>query len=110
MAQPPPSSDAQITFLQNVQRLLAEGLFTATYKYALLQALADLAVLRGDDTGEPLDLATREIAERMISLYWRQAAPFPTDAGGLVLRQSAHQQAEIVSQLSGARAVGGMTL
>lgn len=33
------------------QRLLAEGLFTATYKYALLAALADLSVESGDDSG-----------------------------------------------------------
>src|SRR4051794_11311047 len=96
----PTSPNEQITFLQNVQRLLAEGSFTATYKYALLQALADLAVLRGDDTGDPLVLTTREIAEQMISLYWRQAVPFPTAGSELLLRQSTHQQAEIVSQIS----------
>jgi len=105
-----PTADEQITFLQNVQRLLAEGLFTATYKYALLQALADLAVLRGDDSGEPLPLATREIAEKMVQLYWRQAAPFPVAGGGSLLRQSTHQQAEIISHISQARATGQSTL
>ena len=33
---PPPEPFDQIRFLKNLQRLLAEGLFTATYKYALL--------------------------------------------------------------------------
>ena len=71
-AYPAPSSDEQVRFLRRVQRLLEEGSFVATYKYALLHALADLAVLRGDDSGAPLELSTSEIAERIIELYWRQ--------------------------------------
>lgn len=38
---PPPSPEQQIAFLQQLQRLLDEGSFTATYKYALLHAIAD---------------------------------------------------------------------
>lgn len=49
----PPTPEEQVRFLRNVQRLLAEGQFTASYKFALVHALADLAVLRGDDTGAP---------------------------------------------------------
>ena len=45
----PPTSDEQIRFLANVQRLLDEGSFVASYKFALLVALADLSVERGDD-------------------------------------------------------------
>ncbi len=71
----PPTPEEQITFLLNVQRLLAEGSFVATYKFALLHALADLAVLRGDDSGATLTLRTAEISERVTRLYWAQAAP-----------------------------------
>ncbi len=39
-----PSAEKQIRFLNNIQRLFTEGGFTATYKYALLMALADLSV------------------------------------------------------------------
>ena len=39
-----PSSDEQIRFLVNLQRLLDEGLFVASYKFALLLALADLSL------------------------------------------------------------------
>jgi hypothetical protein len=46
----PPTPDEQIAFLTKVQRILSEGQFTATYKYALLLALADLAVEVGDDS------------------------------------------------------------
>ena len=39
-----PDPKYQIDILANVQRILTEGQFTATYKYALLLASADLAV------------------------------------------------------------------
>jgi hypothetical protein len=52
-----------------MQRLLAEGLFVASYKFALVHALADLAVLKGDDSGSPLDLDTKDIAAKFVELY-----------------------------------------
>jgi hypothetical protein len=103
MPLPPPSAEAQVAFLRDVQRLLVEGSFTATYKFALLQALADLAVLRGDDSGDGLTLGTLEIAEAMIGLYWRQALPYPGAADVGVLRQNTKGQAEIVARLVRAR-------
>jgi hypothetical protein len=53
----PPTAEKQLKFLTNLQRLLAEGQFTATYKYALLLALADIAVETDDDSGESLDVS-----------------------------------------------------
>ena len=44
-----PSDREQLQFLKNIQRLLDEGSFVASYKFALLHALADLALLKGDD-------------------------------------------------------------
>ena len=38
-----PTPEDQVQFLRNMQRLLAEGLFVASYKFALVHALADLA-------------------------------------------------------------------
>ncbi len=107
----PPTPEEQVRFLRNVQRLLAEGQFTASYKFALVHALADLAVLKGDDTGAPLRVETREIAARFVELYWRQARPFP--AGGaaeVVLAQNAGRQAAIVSQVAAAQAASGGSL
>ncbi|MBZ5618081.1 MAG: hypothetical protein LAQ69_05000 [Acidobacteriia bacterium] len=49
----------------NLQRLLDEGLFVATYKYALLLSIADLCIEQGDDSGAPLLLATEDIAEKI---------------------------------------------
>ena len=101
MTWPIPAPEEQVRFLRNVQRLLAEGLFVATYKFALLHALADLAVLKGDDFGAPLELPTRDIAAKFVELYWRQSRLFPAGGApsGLILRQNAGRQAAIVSQI-----------
>ena len=71
-----PSAEAQLDFIRKLRRLLDEGSFVATYKYALLHAIADLCVTQGDDTGAPLTITTRDLADRFVRLYWRQAAPF----------------------------------
>ena len=95
----PPKAEKQLVFLQQIQRLLNEGSFVATYKFALLHALADLSVLRGDDSGEPLTLTTRELAERFLVLYERQSLPFP----GLqtrILQQNTGRQAKIVRRIA----------
>jgi len=62
----PPTAEEQIAFLTKIQRILAEGQFTATYKYALLLVLADLAVESGDDSGLALVISTKRIAEKFI--------------------------------------------
>ena len=106
----PPTPQAQVTFLQNLQRILDEGSFVATYKFALIHALADLAVERGDDSGAPLTLPTRAVAERFIRLYWRQVVPFPGTLEAGLLRQNTGRQAAIVSRVAEARARYGDNL
>jgi hypothetical protein len=64
----PPSPEEQIGFLVNLQRLLDEGLFVASYKFALLLALADLSIEKGDDSGALLAVDATEIAEKFILL------------------------------------------
>jgi 5-methylcytosine-specific restriction endonuclease McrA len=92
-----PSAEAQIRFLQSVQRILEEGLFTASYKYALMLSLADLAVEKGDDSGDELAISLDELAERFVRYYWRQSRPYP---GAGVLRQNTGKQATIVTLVS----------
>ena len=96
-----PTPEDQVKFLRNIQRLLAEGLFVASYKFALLHALADLAVLKGDDTGAPLDLHTKDIAAKFVELYWRQSRPFQVGGGntGLILQQNTGKQAAVISHI-----------
>jgi 5-methylcytosine-specific restriction endonuclease McrA len=101
MTWPTPTPEEQVQFLRNVQRLLAEGLFVASYKFALIHALADLAVLKGEDTGAPLDLDTKDIAAKFVELYWRQCRPFQIggDTSGLILQQNTGKQAAIISKI-----------
>jgi hypothetical protein len=92
-----PTPEQQVAFLGNVQRLLAEGSFVATYKHALLLALAELSVELGDDSGAPLVVPVAAIAEKIVIYYWRQALPFPSSTGGLgILKQNTGKQAAIV--------------
>src|SRR5262245_19779935 len=96
-----PTPEEQVQFLRNIQRLLAEGLFVASYKFALVHALADLAVLKGDDSGAPLDIDTKDIAAKFVELYWQQCRPFQIGGqpSGLILQQNTGRQAAIISQI-----------
>ena len=69
MADRVPTAEQQVSFLQNIQQLLEEGKFTSTYKFALLLSLVDLAVEKGDDTGNPLEVSVRDIAQKMIRIF-----------------------------------------
>ena len=103
----PPTAEEQLAFLRKLRRLLDEGQFTATYKYALLHAIADLCVTKGDDSGASLPLSTRDIAEQFLQLYWRQAAPFPGTDTDRPLKQNTGKQAAVVRVLREARAEYG---
>ena len=85
----------QLEFLSNVQRLLSEGQFTATYKYALLLAIADICVEDGEDDGASFVIQTSKIAEKFITYYWPQARPYE----GVVLRQNTGKAPAIISAL-----------
>ncbi len=97
---PPVAAEFETRFLVTLQRLLGEGSFVATYKYALLLALADISVERGQDTGDTLAISTEQIAEKFILYYWRQIVPYPGAVGEpVVLAQNTGTQAEVVSKL-----------
>jgi hypothetical protein len=100
-----PTAQEQLRFLINLQRLLAEGQFVATYKYALLLALADIAVEAGHKSGHTLTIPTKQIAEKFIQYYWRQCTPYILRLGSLspVLRQNTGQQAAILRLVMQAR-------
>ncbi len=99
---PAPSPEAQLAFIAKLQRLFAEGDFTATYKFALVIALADLAVEIGADDGEALHLANRAIATKFIELYWQQMAPYSNGRAGTeagVLAQNNGAPAAVISAI-----------
>ena len=82
-----------IRFLRQFQELLAEGGFVATYKFALLQALADLSVEHASGADGSLRLPLDRIAEKFIEYYWNQARLFRDE----ILRQNTNGQAEVLS-------------
>ena len=59
-----PSAEAQVQFIANIERILSEGSFVATYKYALLVALVELAIEYGNESDCELVLPIRDIAAR----------------------------------------------
>jgi 5-methylcytosine-specific restriction endonuclease McrA len=102
VTQPPDRDDegGAIRFAERLLALLDEGRFTATYKYAVLLALMDLCLEHADERGEPPRwIATEDLAERVIELYWPQTSEFPKAEHSAVLRQNQGGQAEIVAAI-----------
>jgi hypothetical protein len=100
---PGPTAEERVAFLGKIERLLSEGQFVATYKYALLLAIADLAIKLGSDDGSELDVPIRAIAEVFIELYWRQSAPYGSavaDGEYNTLLQNTGRQAAIFSAIA----------
>jgi diadenosine tetraphosphate (Ap4A) HIT family hydrolase len=77
----------QVEFLGFVQSLLERGQFVSTYKFALLQALADIAIESEPCADGTLRIPISLIAEKFISYYWCQAAPFHLASGDRVILQ-----------------------
>jgi len=87
----------QLAFLNKIQRLFAEGDFSASYKYALLIAIADIAVESGRDDDQPLEISHRSLGAKFIDLYWQQSAPYRND---VLLIQNNGTQAAVISHIA----------
>lgn len=99
----PPTPDFQLEFLDYIQRVLDEGGFVATYKFALLMALADLSVERGNESGDVLELHVDWIAQKFIQYYARQTVPYPATGGERILHQNTGTQATVVNLVAEAQ-------
>lgn len=108
MSQPTP--EQQVEFLMRVQRLLQEGQFVATYKFALLLALADISVEEADDSGDAIEISTTKIAEKFVHYYWKQAVPYVAGTDLNILRQNTGNQAGILRLVQSARSRHGDSL
>lgn len=99
-----PTAESQIVFLKKIQTLFDDSSFNATYKYALLITLTDLAIEHGNDSGNPLELKGELIATRFAEIYWPQIKQYSTGISGTtsgVLSQNKGGQAEIITTLLG---------
>lgn len=97
MTSPPALQGTALRLAERMIQLLDEGSFTATYKYAVIVGLLDLSLELTSSAGRPPDfVTTRQLAEKIIELYWPHSAPY----GDRVLRQSSTGgQAEIVTRI-----------
>lgn len=87
-------------FAERLLGIIDEGRRTATYKLALLIGLIDCCAEGSSEVGAaPQELRTRDLAQRVASLYWPQLRPFPSASGAVDLRQITNKQSTIVSVL-----------
>ena len=94
-----------IGFAEKVLELLDEGRYTATYKYAVLLALIDLCLEQTQSSGAPPEMVTtRQLADKIVELYWPHSVPFAGVAPVAVLKQNTTGQAEIISAITRFRA------
>ena len=83
-------------FAERLLTVLAEGAFTSTYKYAVILGLVDLCVEYSTRTGgAPTSVTTRQLAERILELYWPQVRTFDERT----LRQNSGNQAAILTRI-----------
>jgi hypothetical protein len=99
----PPSVPTAITIAEQMMAVLDRGSYTTTYKYSVLLALLDLCLEHTErDGAAPTSLTTRQIALRVLELYWPQVAPFPFGSSGktdlVQTRGRPTQQAVIVAR------------
>lgn len=92
----------QLDFIAYIQRMLNEGEFVATYKFALLHAIADICVehpLQHPDS--ELVITFDELVDKFILLYWYHAMPFAAGSNGdaALLKQNAGKQSKVISVL-----------
>lgn len=94
----------QLDVVERVLQILQEGRRSSTYKHAVLIGLMDLCVERTDALGwPPTTLTTRELAEKVLALYWPQVHPWDED---VVIRQVKGDKARILEAVTRLRVVG----
>ncbi|BDM66093.1 HNH endonuclease [Shewanella sp. NFH-SH190041] len=109
-----PNADTQLNFIAYLQRIFVEGDFVATYKFALLHALADICVELSlpKDPQDGLCIPLSLLTEKFIELYWQHSVPYSANGETpILLRQNTGKQSALISQLEGFRlqGVGSLT-
>lgn len=127
-----PNIDAarQVEFIAYLQRLLVEGDFVATYKFALLHALADICIERPLSNTSAHDVVVAkaqslaeniisidELVEKFIELYWQHSLPYSGSTRGtdeksssFILQQNSGKQSALINNLVKYRDQGVRTL
>jgi hypothetical protein len=94
-----------IAFAERLLALLDEGRVATTYKYAVMLALTDVCIERTNAAGSPPSvITTRQLAEKVVELYWPHTVPYRGRKPSGVLRQSGTGRAEILTLIQVFRA------
>jgi hypothetical protein len=89
------------------ERLLDQGSFQTTYKYAVLLGLMDLCVEHTSTTGAaPTSVTTPQLADKVLELYWPHTRPFDLERGTDLL-QGKTGEAEILQRVRRFRSDSG---
>ncbi|NKF49952.1 HNH endonuclease [Shewanella sp. WXL01] len=116
----PATAQQQVDFIAYLQRLLVEGEFVATYKFALLHAIADICIerpitaelaahLQQNPSSEldPNIITIDALVEKFIELYWYHSLPYGVeDSQAIILLQNTGKQSALIRNLSEFRAQG----
>lgn len=100
-----PSPEFQLEFIERIQRLLDSGSFVATYKYALLISLCNVAVEQGFDDDRAQVVRLTDLGEQFLRLYWTHVRDYPGISHPL--RQNTGRQAAILQTVIKARRRAG---
>ncbi|WP_076411496.1 HNH endonuclease domain-containing protein [Shewanella sp. UCD-KL12] len=116
----------QVNFIAYLQRLLVEGEFNATYKFALLHALADICIERpinnkfrssshssGMQNIQQNVIIIDELVEKFIELYWQHSLPYMSGEKcqvPTILLQNSGSQSALINNLAYYREQGIRTL
>lgn len=93
----PEALDA-IAFAERVLTLLDEGVYNTTYKFSVLLGLMDLVIEQSSSDGVlSTIITTKQLAIKVIEIYWHQTAYF--DSIGGVPLQGKSGQAKIISDI-----------
>ena len=88
-----------IAIAEKLFALLDEGAVSATYKYAVQMALLDLCFEKTSSSGvPPTSLTTREVASKVLELYWHQCVEYG-DGHGYLLQNVGGKQTELLKRL-----------
>lgn len=90
----------QLDVVERVIQILQQGAYNSTYKLASLVGLLDLCVENTSDLGwPPTTITTRQLAEKVVELYWSQVRPWE----GQTLRQNNGRQGVILGAVAALR-------
>jgi len=100
MSWSPTTEHDVVSFAERVIELLERTSVVATYKYAVIIALMDLCMEQAGKKDGPGEIfTTRQVAEKVLELYWPHSRVFPASSNHVILKQNTGRQARILTDI-----------